>query len=532
MDQHEGSPAAVAPPTPPPPAPDPEKCQKLSLWVQMISMAWVCFFGVFAQAPFVRIYGSVLCCEHVRGRGGCLFGGLEDESLCRHVPAVQARLMEINAGLVFWGGFGLISALFWVPVWRRVGVQKGLFWARFSSVLGEVVQAAIAFTNGRIPLGVIVWLSPLVSSLSGGGGITFMVLTTTAAAGQTNPGSSRSNAILLLDALLPSLAGISANMIVGWCMATLGPWKCLWLGLVFTILGTLLLLPQAWHSKHSSPNTQMCICAATIDVFKSGYSLLISIFQLEGHRTLIPHNQRRLAIFVLLPSLFSNAMSFSISTLSRLFIPPRFDLSVGDASRILGCTEIPTFVILFITTFATLLKPVPQSVSPHLPARESSSTDMKRDLVKVALCLLAGLIGNVLLASATTVTMFEVGLVAVFPSVWYTCFTRSVLTTIGKAESATMDLLLLDQVLEAIGRVVFVKVIDYLFRLGLEYQWALSSPYWGVSIMCLLALGSIICALFALGDQAADEGLVESSETNNDTDPTESSPLIVRDQED
>lgn len=82
-------------------------------------MAWVCFFGVFAQAPFVRIYGSVLCCEHVRGRGGCLFGGLEDESLCRHVPAVQARLMEINAGLVFWGGFGLISALFWVPVWRR-----------------------------------------------------------------------------------------------------------------------------------------------------------------------------------------------------------------------------------------------------------------------------------------------------------------------------------------------------------------------------------------------------------------------------
>ncbi|KAK0703948.1 hypothetical protein B0T26DRAFT_733356 [Lasiosphaeria miniovina] len=358
-----------------------------------------------------------------------------------------------------------------------------------------------------------------------------MVLTTTAAAGQTSPGSSRSNAIFLLDALLPSLAGISANMIVGWCMATLGPWKCLWLGLVFTILGTLLLLPQAWQSKHGSPNTQMCICAAAIDVFKSGYSLLISIFQLEAHCTLVPHNRRRLAIFVLLPSLFSNAMSFSISTLSRLYIPPRFDLSVGDASRILGWAEIPTFVIIFITTLSTMLKAVPRRASPALSAGESGA-DVKRDIVKVALCLLAGLIGSVLLASATTVTMFAAGLVAVFPSVWYTCFTRSILTTIGKAESATMDLLLLDQVLEAFGRVVFVKVIEYLFHRGLKYGWPLSSPYWGVSIMCLLALCFTIWARFALGDQAAEEGPVDESGTSNDTDPTESSPLIVPDRED
>ncbi|KAK3385123.1 hypothetical protein B0H63DRAFT_559813 [Podospora didyma] len=499
----------------------PEK-NSSSLWLESTSMALVCCGTVFVQTPFLRIYESVLCCQSL-GRD-CPFGGLEDEILCRNNKSVQTQLMDINANLVFWGGvLGPISAVFWVPLWQRLGLQRGLFFARLAAVLGEVVQAAVAYTNGWIPLENIFWASPLASSLLGGGGITFAVLMNTVVAKQTTS-SDRSNAILFLNELIPSIFGTLANLVVWRAMDAWQAWTCVLAGLFISLVGVLLLLLGPRRQSDNTTDQRDGIQTTVI----SGLGALHRIR--FAYREVRDQGRVAVLILILSTSFIYNAIGFVTNTLSKQYLPQRFGVNLGDVSLILGGTNFFTLILLVIINVVTKwpiflipMHPIIRSLAP-MPFSGTQSDAIRWNLCKAAFFLLLGFIGNIILASARSVTTFRAGLLSVNLAIWYTSFTRALLTMLVDAKLLSM-VLLLDQALEASGRMVNIEVINRLFWLGMEGDWPLSSPYWGVAVMCLGALGATLYALCSLsGGQSA-----EAAMASNDGHPTESSPLITRD---
>ncbi|KAK4158986.1 hypothetical protein QBC43DRAFT_138268 [Cladorrhinum sp. PSN259] len=405
--------------------------------------------------PNLKLYESVLCCQKLEEQ--CRLGDFVDVASCKDQSKpeldVQADLAALTSTMSSVGAVGVLITALCLKFLKIRSSSQTVLLSRFLTFVILIAQQAIAWTNGNIPLQLMYGTSLLMAAV----GITCSILFKSFIP-ELIPQSQLSFIMFLIFTFEAQFSSFLGDYLVGHYLDESSFEMCIYIGLGCHLAGILSLLRLRWLA---TPN---------VDAFPNADD--------PDERTF----SRWVTILICLPAVVYNPITFTYSTIARQYLGVQFKLDMGKTSAVFADANLPILVlvtivsgIFFIKTWYFHSPPLEAAGSPPSSPPPSSTCSVKKDVILSAIFLVIALLGNLCLGSATDVPAFKWGLILVSLGLSFTSIIESALAVIGGPERK-IDLLLVNQLLEAFGRAVLVPVVSKLFQFGLKGRDGANGP--------------------------------------------------------